>query len=147
MALKSKEWFYKICLQEVKKHGRFSHLAWDILEKGVGQKDSTRGHVTQAIGVAQEFLKDNPRFKSRIRRADPTRPFDVSADPKMQATLKNWLAKKPSKTFGKKTFGYSFKTFKNVMTPTVGGRRTGGGGGNDEFKRVLRLMAEFENRK
>ena len=46
MALKSKDWFYKQCLSEIKQHGRFCHLCWDILQKGIGQIDSTRGHVT-----------------------------------------------------------------------------------------------------
>ena len=39
MALKSKEWFYKKCLAEVKDYDRFSHLAWGILQKGIGQSD------------------------------------------------------------------------------------------------------------
>lgn len=56
MALKSKEWFYKQCLHEVKNWSPLAHLAWDILEKGIGQRDQTRGHVTQAIGAAQKFL-------------------------------------------------------------------------------------------
>lgn len=140
--LKSKEWFYKACLHEVKGHGRFCHLSWDILDKGIGQSDSTRGHVTQAIGVCQAFLGDHPGLLSTIQKADPTLPFDVRGSARVQRDLRNWLPAKNG-VFGRASFGYNFDTFKNIVTPALGGIRRGGGGGDDEFKRVLRLMAEF----
>jgi len=143
MALKSKEWFYKQCLQEVKRHGRLSHLCWDILDKGIGQSDSTRGHVTQAIGVAQRFLGANPALVPIVRASDPTRPFDVSGNSRVRRALHGWIATQEG-TFGKGSFGYSYDTFKNIVTPALGGTRHGGGGGDDEFKRVLRLMVEFD---
>jgi hypothetical protein len=143
MALKSKEWFYKQCLLEVKEHGRFCHLCWDILEKGIGQTDSTRGHVTQAVGVSQKFLNARPNLIPLIRAADPTRPFNVSGNAQVRNALTAWLASRVGE-FGKQSFGYSYDRFKNIVTPSLGGTRTGGGGGDDEFKRVLRLMAEFD---
>ena len=142
MALKSKEWFYKECLREVKEHGRFSYLCWNILEKGIGQSDHTRGHVTHSVGVAQQLLARNPSLAPVIREADPTRPFDVAGNPQVSTALKKLVSKK-NNDFGKKSFGYSYKTFKSIMTPALGGKRKGGGGGNDEFKKVLRIMAEF----
>jgi hypothetical protein len=142
MALRSKEWFYKKCLQEIKKNGRFSHLCWDILEKGIGQTDSTRGHVTQAIGVSQEFLAAHPRFIAVIQAADPTYPFDISNNPEVRLALIEWLDNREG-SYGRSAFGYSYDTFKNIATPRLGGTRQGGGGADDEFKRVLRLMAEF----
>lgn len=142
MALKSKEWFYKNCLQQVKGHGPFSHLCWDILEKGIGQVNATRGHVTQAIGVAQQFLDAHPNLVAVIQAANPTLPFDVAQNAQVKKALKTWLATK-SGSFGKTAFGFNYGTFKNIVTPNLGGTRKGGGGGDDEFKRVLRLMAEF----
>ncbi len=142
MALKSKEWFYKQCLQEVKQFGRLGHLCWNILEKGIGQSDSTRGHVTQAIGACQTFLLKYPQHCQTIRNADPTQPFDIIANGSIQNDFRNWLAKNKGK-YGKKAFGYSYSTLKKLLTPSLGGKCRGGGGGNDEFKRVLRLMAEF----
>ncbi len=142
MALKSKEWFYKTCLKEVEKHGRFSHLCWDILEKGMGQKDSTRGHVTQAIGACQDFLSKNKSFIKTIQAADPTYPFDVAGNKKIRQSIQSWLTSHNG-AYGRASFGYSYDTLKNILTPTLGGTRKGGGGGGDEFKRVLRLMAEF----
>jgi len=142
MSLKSKEWFYKQCLDEVKRHGRFSHLSWDILEKGIGQADSTRGHVTQAIGACQKFLSAFPHHRNTIALADPTLPFEVNAYPLIKTDLQNWLSRKRG-DYDRAAFGYNFTTLKGILTPSLGGRRRGGGGGNDEFKRVLRLMAEF----
>jgi len=142
MALKSKEWFYKQCLREVKQHGRFCHLCWNILEKGIGQSDSTRGHVTQAIGACQQFLSEYPDHRATIRAADATLPFDVPSHRPIQNTLRQWLAGQNG-PYGRQTFGYNYDTLKNILTMTLGGTRGGGGGGDDEFKRVLRLMAEF----
>ena len=145
MALKSKEWFYKRCLEEVKGHGPLCHLCWDILEKGIGQKESTRGHVTQAIGVSQRFLTAHPALFAVIRAADRTRPFDVSHSPGVRNPLRTWVAQQNGR-FGRESFGYDYNTFRNIVTPRLGGTRQGGGGGDDEFKRVLRLMAEFTRR-
>lgn len=142
MALKSKEWFYKQCLKQVGQHTPLCHLCWDILKKGIGQSDSTRGHVTQAIGVAQEFLDAHPTLTTVIGAADKTLPFDVPNHAKVQKALKTWLAGQQG-SFGRGSFGYNYDTFKNIVTPKLGGTRKGGGGGDDEFKRVLRLMVEF----
>jgi hypothetical protein len=127
MALKSKEWFYKKCLAEVKDYDRFSHLAWGILQKGIGQSDGTRGHVTHI---------------PTIQSADPTLPFDVASHKKLQKDLTTWIAGQIG-NFGRGAYGYSYDTFKKNTTATLGGTRVGGGGADDEFKRVLRLMAEY----
>lgn len=145
MALKSKEWFYKQCLREVREYGRFCHLCWDILEKGVGQINSTRGHVTQAIGACQQFLTDCPSHFVTIARADATLPFDIRSNPSVQDGLRQWLDGHNG-PYGRQAFGYDYDTLKNILTGTLGGTRRGGGGGDDEFKRVLRLMAEFLSR-
>ena len=142
MALKSKEWFYKRCLQEVQSFSPLAHLCWDILSKGIGQKDMTRGHVTQAIGAAQEFLRKYPKHRSTIKNADRTQPFGIESHPAVLHDWRSWLAIKKGR-YGQGAFGYSYKTLKGYLTKNLGGRVKGGGGGNDEFKRVLRLVAEF----
>src|ERR1700733_3553260 len=103
MALKSKEWFYKKCLDEVKSFGRFSHLSWDILEKGIGQHDGTRGHVTQAIGACQEFFNNHSQYMQIIQAADPTKPFDIASNRQIHQNLKRWLARKNG-TYGRDSF-------------------------------------------
>jgi len=142
MALKSKEWFYKQCLAEIKNHTPNCHMAWVVVEKGVGQSDGTRGHVAQAVGVSQQFLQTHPQHIDRIKSADPTKPYDVANDGGLQNDLKTWIGGQ-SGTYGRAAYGYDYDSFKKNTTATLGGTRTGGGGADDEFKRVLRLMAEF----
>lgn len=142
MAIKSKEWFYKQCLTEVGSHGRFCHLAWSVLEKGIGQSDSTRGHVTQAIGGAQRFLERHPQHVEVIRATDPTLPFDFRQHPDVQSDMQRWLRRQTGQ-FGKSSFGFNFDTLRGILTRSLGGHRSGGGGADDEFKRVIRLLAEF----
>ena len=144
MALKSKEWFYKNCLRHVKQYSPLAYLCWDILEKGIGQKDSTRGHVTQAIGVAQEFLREFPQYTSIVRSSDPTKPFDIASHNEMLNEFKVWLKTKKG-PYGRSSFGYDYDTVKRILTRRLGGRTEGGGGGDDEFKRVLRLIVEFSS--
>ena len=142
MALKSKEWFYKECLLQIKDRTRLYHLCWDILMKGIGQSDKTRGHVTQSIGVCQKFLNAHLNLIDIIKNSDPTRPFDVSKNKDVRDALKAWLPKRNG-PFGRTEYGYNYDTLKKILTQSLGGTRKGGGGGNDEFKRVLRIMVEF----
>lgn len=145
MGLKSKEWFYKQCLREAKGYTPFAHLAWDLLEKGIGQKDATRGHVTQAIGAAQQFLADYPQYIDVVRSAPASEPFDPKSSKQMLADWRKWLSGK-SGAYGRPAFGYDFDTLKGYLTPALGGSRTGGGGGDDELKRVIRLLVDVLDR-
>lgn len=141
MALKSKEWFDKECRSLEQGGGPLATLARETADKSIGQADGTRGHIKQAVGVSQNFLMDNPQHVQTIKNADTAKPFDVSSYPAVQSDLIAWLSKK-SGPYGREDFGYNYDTFKNNVTPTLGGSRTGGGGGNDEFKRVIRLVAD-----
>ena len=87
----------------------------------------------------------HPEFRAAIRAADPTTPFDIRGHDDILEAWKAWLQAQPSASYGPKAFGYSMRTFKGLLTRTLGGRLTHGGGGTDEFKRVLRLMSEFED--
>jgi hypothetical protein len=141
--MKSKEWFYKQCLLRIQGFGPLTHLCWVVLQKGIGQSDSTRGHVTQAIGAVQKFLQAQPQWIEPIRASDPTKPFDINSH-QHQQLLDAWLHWFESKGGPcNQRFGYDYDTLRGLLTGTLGGTCYGGGGGNDEFKRVLRLMAEF----
>jgi hypothetical protein len=153
MALKGKEWFFKQCLREVQNYTPFAHLAWGLLSQGVGQKEGTRGHVTQPIGAVQVFLKRFPHFRTEITKADRTRPFDLAAHHAMLADWQQWfaderqrLAHKQGK-YGRDEFGYDIETLATYLTPRFGGIPASGGKGLDEFKKVLRLIPEFWDRK
>jgi hypothetical protein len=145
MGLKSKEWFYKQCLREVKGYTAFAHLSWDLLEKGIGQKDSTRGHVTQAIGAVQQFLNEFPEYTQVVQNASKTDPFDLRSHERIHSNWCSWLAAHTG-SYGNPRFGYDYDTLTSYLTPSLGGTRQGGGGGDDELKRVFRLVAEFVGR-
>lgn len=142
MALKSKEWFYKKCLEEVEKFSALTHLSWTILKKGVGQSDSTRGHANQAIGAVQGFLAEHPEHIATITAANPTVPFDLVNSRAILQDWRRWFRGQGG-AYGRQAFGYNYDTLRGYLTPNLGGTRRGGGGGDDEFKRVFRLMAEF----
>jgi hypothetical protein len=97
----------------------------------------------QSISSPLELVVIRGGQAALLVNTDITRvPFDVAAHAHLKLALKKWIAKKTG-TFGRQSFGYNYKTFKRNTTATLGGTRTGGGGADDEFKRVLRLMAEF----
>ncbi len=146
MALKSKEWFFKHCYAERQAVTRLAHLSHDILEKGMGQKDATRGHVTQAVGAVQLFLAKFPKHREAIKAAEPTEPYDIKQNPQMLSDWLDWFSSQGQSTYGRADFGYNLDVLRGLLTPALGGTRKGGGGGNDEFKRVLRLMPEFWGR-
>jgi hypothetical protein len=147
MALKSKEWFYKQCIIEVDRGSSLQDLCWDIMRKGIGQIEGTRGHVTQAIGATQKFLAEHPHHVPTISASSRTDPFDLLNDP---AILQDWVAWFGNQTgqYGRKAFGYNYDTLYRVLTDNLGGEvdHNAGGGADDEFRRVLRLMAEFQGR-
>jgi hypothetical protein len=45
--------------------------------------------------------------------------------------------------FGQPRFGYNYDTLRGYLTPLYGGTRSGGGGGNNEFELVARMLAKF----
>jgi hypothetical protein len=118
-------------------------MCWSVLMKGIGQEDQTRGHVTQAIGATQGFLKQFPDHIQTIKDSDPTKPFDIRNYDEILQDWLVWFASQHRTTYGAGAFGYNYVTLRGYLTPSLGGRRRGGGGGNDEFKRVIRLIAEF----
>ncbi|MGA2705605.1 MAG: hypothetical protein ABSH35_31555 [Isosphaeraceae bacterium] len=147
MSLKSKEWFYKQCILEVDRHTQFEELSWDVMKKGIAQINGTRGHVTQSIGAIQGFLEEFPAHRATIRASALDQPFDMGIDPDV---LRDWLAWFQQRTgkYGRRAFGYDYDTLYNVLTDNLGGEvdHNEGGAADDEFRRVLRLMAEFLDR-
>lgn len=152
--LKSKEWFYKQCLLEIDRSGPLARPSWEILMKGIAQEDKTRGHVTHPVGALQRFLHDHPHHRATISAAPANQPFDILADPGMAADWNAYFARQLARTatangkYGRRDFHYSYQTLRTYLPPSLGGRVRvpAAGVGLDEFKRVLRLMADFLNR-
>jgi len=106
-------------------------------------------HLNAALSVqllgATAFFVDSPSHISTVKAADPTKPYDIAGDKKLRKDWTTWISGKGN-DFGRSSFGYNYTTLKNYLTPSLGGTRFGGGGGDDEFKRVLRLLVEFLGR-
>lgn len=142
MGLRGKEWFFKMCMKQTKEQSPIASLCQDLLDKGVGQKDRARGHVIQAIGATQKFFDSEVGrpFVELIRELDETSPCDVDAVEGLIDAWLIWFADQ-SGPYGREAFGYNFDTLKTYLPERLGGRVRTGGGGFDEFKRVLRVMA------
>lgn len=145
MGLKSKEWFYKQCLLEVDKRRPLHALSWNILMKGIAQQDKTRGHVNQAIGAAQKFFASFPNYRRQIAKSPPVR-YELAEDDKMLEDWLEWFSNY-SGPYDRTNFGYDFNTLWTYLTSQFGGKPKRGGGGDDEFQKVLRLVAGFHGRK
>lgn len=139
MALKGPLWLMGKCLDQERARGRISHLAGRALDLGLRKTDSTRGHVFQAIGALQNFFEDFPQHKASARAASPVEFYKPHGQ-----ELKDWRAfiDAHDGSFGRASFGYDYGTLKVYLTPKYGGHRKGGGGGDNEFEIIWRLLAE-----
>lgn len=139
MALKSREWFFGRCYKEVKRLGETAYLANKALELGFG-RENTQGHILQACGAVQMFFQDYPSHKNTINQASPFDPYKLTGQ-----ILQDWLSFFASKSgsYGRRRFGYNWDYLRTYLTTKYGGHTTGGGGGDNEFEIVLRLLAAF----
>jgi hypothetical protein len=142
MALRYPLWFLGECLDEERGRTQLGHLASRALDLGLKRTDSTRGHVFQALGAAQGFFDEYPKHKLTISRASPSEPYKPKGP--VLSDWKRFLTTKKGE-YGQARLGfqYNYNTLKGYLTPQYGGHRTGGGGGDNEFEIVLRLLAGF----
>jgi hypothetical protein len=149
MALKAEKWFLGKCEAEMRGQSRLAGLAQVAWDHAHG-KDKTPGHILQAVGAAQAFLSAYPAVATQIRAASPV----VALDLRSAGVLNEWTtfftsklasAKKDPKknSYGPEKSGYRWSALESYLTRQYGGRVDGGGGGDYEFKVVLRLMVEF----
>jgi hypothetical protein len=128
------------CLDEERKASKLSHLSARCLDLGLKKTDSTRGHVFQACGAVQKFLEAYPQHKSSISASSPVDPYKPTG--KVLADWKTFLSSHSGTgTYGQGQWGYNYDTLRGYLTRKYGGRRTGGGGGDNEFEIVLRLVS------
>lgn len=138
MGLKSRRWFEANCFEMWRSRGSSSQLANRALELAFGV-DNTQGHILQAIGAVQKFYDEHHQY-IRTVQSSPFVPFKMSGN-----MMADWLSFIKVKTGhnGRRDFNYNWDYFKNALTTKYGGNTSGGGGGDNEFEIVLRLMAEF----
>lgn len=140
MAIKGPLWFLAQALNEERARTPLAYLAGRALDLGLKKTDATRGHLFQAIGATQRFFQQHPHHLAGIKAASPVQPLKPAG-----AVLSDWkkFIAANNGTYEKPSFGYNYTTLKGYLTPKYGGRRAGGGGGDNEFEICLRLLAEF----
>ena len=142
MALKGPLWVLGKCLEEERRSSKLGYLSARALDLGLRKTDSTRGHVLQACGAVQRFLAEYPQHRAVIVSKSPVDPYKPTG-----VVLADWKAflreRAATESYGRSDWHYSYKTLHGYLTPKYGGRRTGGGGGDNEFELILRLVAEF----
>jgi hypothetical protein len=140
MALKGHLWFLGKCLDEERDRSALSYLSSKALDLGLKRTESTRGHVFQAVGALQGFYAARPDVQAVAQNASTFTPYSFAG-----ANLRAWREwfDPKSGTYGHARFGYNYTTLYGYLTPKFGGKRTGGGGGDNEFEIVARLLADF----
>ena len=123
------------------KDSNFVDLVENLLGLGLGGSNNTRSHVNHALGSVQEFLTTYPQHKQTIKNSPKTESFPITNHPNV---LADWISFIQSQhgQFGPQGC-YDYDIQKNVLPANLGGKVKGGGGGGDEFKKVLRLLAEI----
>jgi hypothetical protein len=143
MGIKGERWFLGKCYKEVTKLSELAYLANKALKLAFG-KENTQGHIKQAVGAVQAFLQKHGQYKSAIKSSSPLEPYNLANNTQACNDWKDFLQAQ-SGNYGppRNKNEYNWDVLKGYLTPKYGGTRTGGGGGDNEFEIVLRLVAEF----
>lgn len=140
MALRSPRWFLAQAYMHERNGTPLAPLASRALELGLVGEDGTRGHVVHPAGIVQRFFELHPTHLATVKAASPSQPYKPDGQ-----LLADWIAFLGANTgsLGRQDYGYNYDTFRRLLTPKYGGTRTGGGGGDNEFEIVMRLVAAF----
>lgn len=126
-----------------------AQLAKEILRIANNEDgNNNQGKVKQAFFGVQRFLQEYPRHRPTavnlpIRNLSPRTWFNVM-ESDMADDWRRFL-----NDFGQETrreYDYSIPTLRRNLTAAQGGTRTGGGGGDNEFKRVWPLAGRVLRR-
>ena len=107
-------------------------------------RQNLQGHVKQTFVGSHRFFAANPdMLKSCEELLEESGRVDVPALP--QRVIDGWS------DFLDDNAGYSddvgdFAVLRGILPPSLGGTRTGGGGGSSTLKRMLPLVARFTRR-
>lgn len=108
-------------------------LAQEILSIALNHDgNNNSGKVKHAFYGVQRFLQEHPEHLDFVA-ALPDAWFDVSDSP-LSAAWQTFLSQYEAEE--SEEFRYSVRTLIRYLTPSSGGTRTGGGGGDNELKRV-----------
>jgi len=116
--------------------------AEELLERHRG-KHQLSGHVRQSFFGGIRFFREYPRFIEPVARSleeiQPGRLY-VPASDVAEAWI-NHLDEHAQDV--NPEMRYSYPTLRGYLTPHLGGTRSGGGGGDSTFKRLLPLVARY----
>lgn len=114
-----------------------SKLAKEVLRIATNQDgNNNTGKVKQAFFGAQRFLQEHPRHRSTVAALSVREWFDIT----QSGMRDDWL--RFLNDFGQETnleYGYSLATLRGYLPVAYGGTLRGGGGGNNELKRMWPL--------
>ena len=102
--------------------------------------NNNSGKVKQAFYGVQRFLQEYPQHISLVSGLPTGEWFDVAS-----SSLSNdWAAfLNGFRDETSKPYSYSIPTLRRYLTPNSGGTRTGGGGGDNELKRVWQAVGQM----
>lgn len=137
MPLRSPVWFLGECLRHERRGGATTRLGARILNLGLLGQDNTRGHVNQACGGAQRLYARNPQIEIAVAA---TTIWPVRIPIRLEQEIAAFVDGQTG-SFGRERDHYDWDTLRGILTPRYGGHRSRGGGGDNEFELVLRMMA------
>ncbi len=112
-------------------------LAKDVLRIATNQDgNNNTGKVKQAFFGVQRFLQEYPQHRSTVAALSVREWFEVT----QSGMAADWL--RFLNDFGQEAsleYGYSLATLRGYLPVAYGGTLRGGGGGNNELKRVWPL--------
>ena len=103
-----------------------------VIAKNIDQNNNT-GKVKHAFYGVQRFLQEYPQHTDYVGGLPESDWFDVSHSSINNDWRRFLIDYQAEVSAG---YQYSIRTLVSYLTPTSGGRRTGGGGGDNELKRV-----------
>lgn len=102
--------------------------------------ENVSGHIKHAFYAVQLFFALTPEHERTLREMSRDQPFQLQE----HEMLDDWLAFVDLyRDYEDEAASYATRTLLTYLTPTFGGHRTGGGGGDNKLKIAMPLVANY----